>query len=212
MVNTADPVGNALVETLARPGGNVTGIANLTPDISAKRLELLKETVTGLARVAYLWNPELAGAAELRDEMEAAARKLRLELRSAEARRTEHIAPAFGTIGSGPATAVLVQAPNPVFYTARKQIAELARAQRLPSMFNRWEYVAAGGLMSYGPNVPDMYRRAAAYVEQILKGAKPGELPVEQPSRFELAINIQTAQALSIVVPRPVLLRADRTY
>jgi putative ABC transport system substrate-binding protein len=212
MVNTSDPVGNALVKTLARPQGTVTGVTNLSPEIGAKRLQLLKESVPGLAQVAYLWNPGLAGASDVRAELEAAAFKLKLELRSLEARRVEDIAPALAAIGRGPPTAVLVQAPNPVFYTERRRIAELAQAQRLPSMFNRWEYVAAGGLMSYGPDVPDMYRRAAAYVDQIFKGARPGELAVEQPSRFELAINLHTAQALGIAVPHSVLGRADRTF
>ena len=212
MVNTSDPVGNALVKTLARPQGTVTGVTNLSPEIGAKRLQLLKESVPGLAQVAYLWNPGLAGASDVRAELEAAARKFKLELRSAETRRVEDIAPALAAIGRGPAIAVLVQAPNPVLYTARRHIAELARAQGLPSMFNRWEYVAAGGLMSYGPDVPDMYRRAANYIDQIFKGARPGELAVEQPSRFELAINLHTAQALGIAVPHSVLGRADRTF
>lgn len=210
MVNTSDPVGNALVETLARPGGNVTGITNLSPEISAKRLELLKEAVPGLMQVAYLWNPDLAGAVELHAEIKAAARALKLELLSAQARRADELEAAFATIGSGPAIAVLVQAPNPLLYTARARIAQLAQARRLPSMFNRWEYVAAGGLMSYGPDVPHMYRRAAAYVDRIFKGASPGELPVEQPSRFELAINTKTADAIGIAVARSVLARADR--
>jgi putative ABC transport system substrate-binding protein len=211
MVNTSDPVGSGLVETLARPGGNVTGITNLSPEISVKRLELLKEAVAGLARVAYLWNPGLAAAAEAYREIEAGARRLGLELRSVEARRVEDIAPALAAAGSGPQTALLVQAPNPVLYTARTRVAQLALERRLPSMFNRWEYVAAGGMMSYGPSVPQMYRRAASYVDRILKGARPGELAVEQPSHFELAINTGTARALAIGIPRSVLLRADRT-
>lgn len=210
MVNSSDPVGSGLVEALARPGGNVTGITNLSPEISAKRLELLRETVPGLVRVAYLWNPDLAGAAEVYREIQAAARALDLELRSAEARRAEDIEPAFTALADGSTAAVLVQAPNPVLYTARNRIAQLARSKRLPSMFNRSEYVAAGGLMSYGPNVPQMYRRAAGYVDAILKGARPGELPVEQPSAFELVVNTQTAKTLGIAVPRSVLLRADK--
>jgi putative ABC transport system substrate-binding protein len=212
MVNTSDPVGNGLVKTLARPEGTVTGVTNLSPEIGAKRLQLLKESVPGLAQVAYLWNPGLAGAPDVRAELESAARRLKLELRSAEVRTVEDVAPALAAMGHGRTTAVLVQAPNPMLYTARRHIAELARTQGLPSMFNRWEYVAAGGLMSYGPDVPDMYRRAASYIDQIFKGAAPGGLPVEQPSRFELAINLQTAQALGIAVPRSVLGRADRTF
>lgn len=210
MVNSSDPVGSGLVEALARPGGNVTGITNLSPEISAKRMELLRETVPGLVRVAYLWNPDLSGAAEVYREIQAAARALDLELRSAEARRAEDIEPAFTALADGSTTAVLVQAPNPVLYTARNRIAQLARSKRLPSMFNRAEYVAAGGLMSYGPNVPQMYRRAAGYVDAILKGARPGELPVEQPSAFELVVNTQTAKTLGIAIPRSVLLRADK--
>jgi putative ABC transport system substrate-binding protein len=211
MVNSSDPVGSGLIATLARPGGNVTGITNLSPEIGAKRLELLKEAVPVVVRVAYLWNPNLAGAAAAYRELEAAARKLDLELRTAEARRAEDIEPALAALAAGPASAMLVQAPNSVLYTERNRIARLAREKRLPSMFNRWEYVAAGGLMSYGPNVPQMYRRAASYVDAILKGASPGELPVEQPSAFELAVNTQTAKSLGIAIPRSLLLRADRS-
>ena len=212
IVNSSDPVGSGLVKTLARPGGNVTGVTNLSPEISAKRMQLLRETVPQLERVAYLWNPDLPGAAEVYGELESAARSLKLEVRSAEARRPQDIDDALAALASGPATALLVQAPNPVLYTARKRIAELAREMRLPSIFNRWEYVADGGLMSYGPNVPQMYRRAAGYVDEILKGAAPAGLPVEQPSKFELTINARTAKALGIAIPRSVLLRADKVF
>jgi len=211
MINSGDPVKSGLVESLARPGGNITGITNLSPQISAKRLELLKEAIPGLVQVAYLWNPDLPGAEDVHRELAIAARRLGLELRSAPARRAEDIAAAFATLGGGPAAALIVQAPNPVLYTARNRIAELAREKRLPSMFNRWEYVAAGGLMSYGPNVPEMYRRAAYYVDEILKGARPAVLPVEQPTQFELTINLQTAADLRITLPRSVLQRADKT-
>jgi putative ABC transport system substrate-binding protein len=211
MVNSGDPVRSGLVESLARPGGNVTGISNLSPEITAKRLELLKEAIPGLVRVAYLWNPRLPGAEEVYGELESAARLLRLELRSAPAPRAEDIAAAFAALSGGPTAAVIVQAPNPVLYTARKRIAELAREKRLASMFNRWEYVAAGGLISYGPNVREMYRRAAYYVDEILKGARPAAMPVEQPTQFELAINPQTATELGIAIPRSLLLRADKT-
>ena len=212
MVNSSDPVGSGLVKTLARPGGNITGVTNLSPEISAKRMQLLREAVPQLERVAYLWNPDLPGAAEAYGEIEAAARTLKLQVRSAEARRAEDIERALAALASAPATALLVQAPNPVLYTARKRIAELAREMRLPSIFNRWEYVADGGLMSYGPNVPQMYRRAAGYVDQILKGAAAAGLPVEQPSKFELTINAQTAKTLGIAISRSVLLRADKIF
>lgn len=212
MVNSSDPVGSGLVKTLARPGGNVTGVTNLSPEISAKRMQLLREAIPQLERVGYLWNPDLPGAAEVFGEIEAAARTLKLEVRSAVARRPEDIDRALAALASGPATALLVQAPNPALYTARKRIAELAREMRLPSIFNRWEYVAEGGLMSYGPNVPQMYRRAAGYVDEILKGAAPAGLPVEQPSKFELTINAQTAKALNIAISRSVLLRADKVF
>lgn len=211
MINSGDPVKSGLVQSLARPGGNVTGITNLSPEISAKRLELLKETIPALAQVAYLWNPDLPGAEDVYGELRSAARRLGLELRSAPARRAEDIGTAFAALAGGPALAVIVQAPNPVLYTARQRIAQLALEKRLPSMFNRWEYVASGGLMSYGPNVPEMYRRAAYYVDQILKGARPAALPVEQPTQFELAINPRTAAELGITLPKAMLMRADRT-
>lgn len=212
MVNSSDPVGSGLVKTLARPGGNVTGLTNLSPEIIAKRMQLLREAVPQLERVAYLWNPDLPGAAEVYGEIAAAARTLKLEVRSAEARRPQDIDSALAALPRGPSTALLVQAPNPTLYTARNRIADRARELRLPSMFNRWEYVADGGLISYGPNVPQMYRRAAGYVDEILKGASPAELPVEQPSNFELTINTKTAKALGIAISRSVLLRADKVF
>lgn len=210
MVNTSDPVGGGLIKTLAHPGANITGLTNFSPEISGKRVQLLKEFVPALSRVAYLWNPDLAGATDVYREVVTATRRLRMEVQSVEVHRAEDIDGAFSAIAKKGNVGLLVQAPNPVLYTNRKQIADLVNLWRLPSMFNRAEYISAGGLMSYGPNVPDMYRRAAAYVDKILKGAKPGDLPVEQPTRFDLMINLKTAKALNLTIPRSLLLRADR--
>ena len=210
MVNSSDPVGAGLVRTLARPGANVTGLTNFSPEVSGKRVQLLKEIVPGLSRVVYLWNPQAAGATEAYRQIEAAGRRLNVAIQSLEVRRAEDIGPAFASLKAGSDTGLLVQAPNALLYTMRQEISALAIKQRLPSIFNRVEYVSAGGLMSYGPNVTDMYRRAAAYVDKILKGAKPGDLPVEEPTRFELTINLKTAKALGIAIPGSVLPYADR--
>ena len=210
MVNSSDPVGSGLVKTLAHPGANITGVTNFSPEISGKRIQLLKESVPILSRVAYLWNRDVAGASDVYREIETAARRLSMEIQSVEVHRTEDIDGAFAALVKGGNMGLLVQAPNPVLYTNRIQISNLANARHLPSMFNRVEYVSAGGLMSYGPNVSDMYRRAAAYVDKILKGAKPADLPVEQPTKFELVINLKTAKALGLTIPPSILLRADR--
>ena len=210
MVNTSDPVGAGLVKTLAHPGANITGLTNFSPEISGKRVQLLKEFVPALSRVAYLWNPDLAGATDVYREVVTAARQLGMKVQSVESHRAEDIDGAFSAIAKDGNTGLLVQAPNPVLYTNRKQISDLAKLWRLPSMFNRAEYISDGGLMSYGPNVPDMYRRAAAFVDKILKGAKPGDLPVEQPTRIDLVINLKTAKALNLTIPQSLLLRADR--
>ena len=209
MINTSDPVGTGLVQSLAKPGGTVTGLTNFSPEISAKRLELLKEAVPGLSRVAYLWNPDLPGAAAVYQELQSAAAKLGLRMESAEARSAEDIGRAFAGLRDGPGLALLVQAPNPSLYTRRQEIARRAAEKRLPSMFNRREYVAAGGFMSYGPSVPEMYRRAAHFIDAILRGNKPADLPVEQPSRFELALSVKTAHALGLTIPPPLLARVS---
>jgi putative ABC transport system substrate-binding protein len=209
MVNVVDPVGTGLVKTLARPGGNVTGLTNLSSEVGGKRVELLKACVPALSRIAYLWNPELAGAASAYREIETAARRLGLHVRSVEVRRAEELEPAFAGLSSE-AGALLVQAPNPMLYTNRALIARLAISKRLPSMYNRVEYAAAGGLVSYGPNVPEMFRRASVYVDKILKGARPGDLAVEQPTIFELVINLRTAHDLGIEIPASLLGRADK--
>ena len=209
MVNTSDPVGGGLVQSLANPGGTVTGLTNFSPEISAKRLELLKEAVPGLARVAYLWNPDLPGAVAVYRDIEGAAGKLGIRIESVQARNAEDVDRALAALVHGPELALLVQAPNPLLYTRRRQIARRATEKRLPTMFNRREYVTAGGLMSYGPNVPQMYRRAAHFIEAILAGAKPADLPVEQPSQFELTLSVKTARSLGLEIPPPLLVRAS---
>jgi len=208
MVNASDPVGAGLIASLGHPGGKVTGLTNLSPEIAGKRIELLKECVPALPRLAYLWNPDLPGARDAFAEVKDAAARFRLELVPLEARKAADIPVALGELPAR-TTGLLVQAPNPLLYTERARVCELARARGLPSIFNRVEYVRAGGLLSYGPNVPDMYRRAATYVDRILKGAPPGDLPVEQPSKFELAVSLETARVLGVAVPRQLVARAD---
>ena len=210
MVNASNPVGNALVETLARPAGRITGLTNLSPEISAKRVELLKQAVPGLKAIAYLWNSRLAGARSVYEEIESAGRRLDVQVEPLEVQQAGDIERALERFSAARPAALLVQAPNPMFYTERALICRLAGAKRLPSMFNRVEYLAAGGFMSYGPNVPAMYRRAAAYVDKIFKGASPATLPVEQPTSFELALNVRTGRALNIEVPQAFLARVDR--
>ena len=202
-----DPVGTGLVASLARPGGNVTGLSNQLPDTSPKRLELLREVVPGLRRLAILSNVGNPGAVLDMREFEAAVRMFGLEALTFEIRRAEDIAPGFEAL-KGRADALYVAA-DPLVNTNRVRINTLALAARLPTMHGTRDYVEAGGLMSYGPNIPDQYRRAADYVDKILRGAKPGDLPVEQPTKFDLIINLTTAKALGLTMPPSLLARAD---
>ena len=202
-----DPVGTGLVASLARPGGNVTGLSNQISDTSPKRLELLREVVPGLRRLAILFNVGNPGAVLDIREFEAAVRMFGLEALTFEIRRAEEIAPGFEAL-KGRADALYVAA-DPLVNTNRVRINTLALAARLPTMHGTRDYVEAGGLMSYGPNIPDQYRRAADYVDKILRGAKPGDLPVEQPTKFDLIINLTTAKALGLTIPPSVLARAD---
>ena len=203
----ADPVGSGLVASLARPGGNVTGLTIMAPDLMAKRLELLKEVVPKVSRVAFLTNPDNPASARFLREAEAAARALGVRLQTLEARNPQEIDSAFAVMTRERAGALLYP-PDAIFFTQRRQVAELAAKGRLPSLGTS-DYPAAGGLMSYGPNIPDLERRAATFVDRILKGAKPGDLPVEQPTKFELVINLKTAKALGLTIPQSVLVRAD---
>ena len=202
-----DPVGTGLVASLARPGGNVTGLSTQTAETASKRLELLREIVPGLSRLAimcYVGNP--ISLLEL-GEAQAAARALGLEVTTSELRRAEDISPAFDAL-KGRADALYV-CTDPLVNTHRIRVNTLALAARLPTMHGLREYVEAGGLMSYGPNLPDLLRRAADYVDKILRGAKPGDIPVEQPTRFDLIINLTTAKALGLEIPPMLLARAN---
>jgi putative ABC transport system substrate-binding protein len=210
MALSSDPVGTGLVASLARPGGNVTGLSTMSPELSGKRLELLREVVPGLSRVAFIWNPNVRGAMFDYNTTEGAARSLRLQLQSVEVPRAEDFDRAFSAITKERAQALIVPPLNPVAFTNRGQIASFAQSNRLPSMYGQNEFVDAAGLMSYGPSTPDMHRRAATYVDKILKGTKPADLPVQQPTKFELVINLKTAQQIGITIPPNVLARADR--
>jgi putative ABC transport system substrate-binding protein len=210
MANSTDPVETGFVASLARPGGNVTGLSMIAPELSGKRLELLREVVPGLARVAIMWNPDVQGAVLDYKETERAARSLRLQLQSVEVSRAADLNRAFSVLTNGHAQALIVVALSPLIFANRGQIVSLAKKNRLPSMYGGKEFADAGGLMAYGPSSTDLWRRAATYVDKILKGAKPGDLPVEQPTKFELIINLKTARALGLTIPQALLQRADQ--
>ena len=203
-----DPVGSGLVPSLARPGGNVTGLTIMSPDLVGKQLELLKQVVPKVSRVALLRHPDNpATPAQLR-EAEAAARVLGVRLQILEARNPQEIDRAFAALTRERAGALMIIA-DALFGNQRRQIAELAVKRRLPSIFSG-AYAEAGGLMSYGANFLDLERRAATFVDKILKGAKPADLPVAQPTKFELVINMKTAKAIGLTIPQPLLQRADQ--
>jgi putative tryptophan/tyrosine transport system substrate-binding protein len=201
-----DPVGTGLVGSLARPGGNVTGLSNQFADTAAKRLELLREVVPGLRRLAILGNVGNPGAVLDMREAQAAASLVDLEATTFEIRRAEDIAPVIEALKGADA---LYVPSDPLMNTNRIRLNTLALGARLPTMHGARDYVEAGGLMSYGPSIVDQYRRAADYVDKILRGARPGDIPVEQPTKFELVINLTTAKALGLRIPEPFLLRAD---
>ena len=204
----ADPVTLGLVASLARPSGNLTGVSVLTIDVAAKWLELLTEAIPGVRRVGVFWDPTFPPAALQLREIERAARMLNLELQPMEVRAAEAFEAAVrAVVGQG--TQALIVVPALLFAEQRHRLAELAVQHRLPTMWYRRELVEAGGLMSYGTNFSDMYRRAATYVDKILKGAKPADLPVEQPMKLELVINLKTAQALGLTIPPLLLFQAD---
>jgi putative tryptophan/tyrosine transport system substrate-binding protein len=204
----ADPVETGLIASLARPGGNITGLSALAPELSGKRLELLKEVVPGMTRVAVLWNAANPANASAWQETQAAARTLGVTVQSLGVQDLNDLDGAFATLTETRPDALLVLGDS-LINMRRQHIVEFATQQHLPSVFFGRESVVAGGLMSYGPSIPDLYRRAATYVDKLLKGTKPADLPVEQPTKFELVINLQTAKALGITMPPSLLLLAD---
>jgi len=204
-----DPVGNGFAASLARPGGNITGLSTLAPEITAKQLELLKEILPRLVRVAVLWSSAEPGGALIQKETERAARALKVQVQYLDVRSPREIEAAFGEARKGRADAVLALT-TPALSIHRALLADLALKNRLPTVYGEPEYVDAGGFLTYGVNLAELFRRAATYVDKILKGARPGDLPVEQPTAFDLVINMKTARALGIKVPRSILFRADR--
>ncbi|MBI1845818.1 MAG: ABC transporter substrate-binding protein [Candidatus Rokubacteria bacterium] len=207
MVAVDDPVTLGFVASLARPGANVTGIASFLPELAAKRVQLLRELAPRVSRVGFIWNGNPGGALGLR-ETQAAARRLGLTVQPFEVKRDEDIPRAFAAIASERMEALIVLT-DPRTWNGRAQVVELANRQRLPAMYELREFADAGGLVSYGASLVEMIRRAAVYIDKILKGARPGDLPVEQPSTFELVVNVKTARQIGLSVPRSVLLRAD---
>ncbi|HSE96240.1 MAG TPA: ABC transporter substrate-binding protein [Methylomirabilota bacterium] len=203
-----DPVGAGLVASLARPGGNVTGLAFLSEELGGKWMELLKETFPGISRVAVLWHPASAGQGQLRTS-EAAARSLGVRFQALKVERSDELDTAFAEAHKNRAGALIVSS-SAFFYQNRTRLVGLAAKHRLPTMYHQKDFVVgSGGLMSYGPNLHEVFRRAATFVDKILKGAKPADLPVEQPTKFELVINLRTARALGLTIPPSMLARAD---
>jgi len=209
MAFDSDPVGSGVVASLARPGGNVTGLSSLAPELSGKQLELLKEIVPKLSRIAVLGTSNQPGNAQALKEMETAAGSFGVHLQYLDVLAAKDIETAFQAVISGHADAVLVLT-SPVLNSQRTQTVKLASKSRLPAIYFATEFVDDGGLMTYGVNFPDLFRRAATYVDKILKGAKPADLPVEQPTKFEFIINLKAAKQIGITIPPNVLARADR--
>jgi putative ABC transport system substrate-binding protein len=208
MALVADPVGTGLVANLAHPGENITGLTMMIPDSSAKRLQLLKEVIPRLTRVAVLWNPDTPYTRDVIKELKTAARSLSVELSFVSVRDPKEFDEAFASIRQAHVGALYV-IEDSLLTTHRAALIKLASKAHLPSISGVREYVDAGALISYGPNIADMFRRTAEYVDRILKGAKPADLPIEQPTKFDLAVNLKTAKSLGITVPESILLRAD---
>ena len=210
MAQDIDPVGTGFIASLARPGGNITGLSSLVPEISGKQLELLKQVVPKLSRVAVLWTSSNPGNTQALREIERAAVTLEVKLQSLDILGIEDIETAFRAAVKGRANAMLWQVAGGVANAHRTQILELAVKNRLPAIYHNSVYVDAGGLMTYSPSATDLDRRAATYVDKILKGAKPSDLPVEQPTKFEFIINLKAAKQIGLTIPPNVLARADR--
>jgi putative ABC transport system substrate-binding protein len=209
VASAGDPVALGLVESLARPGGNITGLSQISPELAGKRLELLKEIVPKLSRVAVLWNPQGTTSPLSWKEIQLPAPELGIQLHSLEVRRSNDFDKAFEDATRARAGAVAIM-PDPLFAGNLKRIADLAAKNRLPSIFHLREFVDSGGLVAYGVDRPDQFRRAATYVDKILKGRKPADLPIEQPTKFELVINLKAAKQIGLTIPPNLLVRADR--
>jgi len=209
MANAADPVGAGLVSSLAHPGGNITGLTRLAPELVGKNLQILKEAVPETTRVAVLANPKNPLSAMMVADAQNAARTLGVQLKIVEARTPAEVERAFSSSQTDRVGALLLF-PDGTFYLNRTHIVGLALKYRLPAIFQNREFADGGGLLSYGPSSAGNYRRAATYVDKILKGTKPADLPVEQPTKFELVINLKTARALGLTIPQTLLLRADQ--
>jgi putative ABC transport system substrate-binding protein len=209
MTNEGDPVGNGLVASLARPGGNITGLATLSPELNGKRLELLKESLPRLSHVVALRGPGSQGSAVTLKETEVVARSLGLKLQFQVAKEPDDLNRAFEAITKARTGALIVVA-GPFATAQRKRIVEFAAKSRLPAIYYRQEFVEDGGLMSYDANPNDLAQRAAVFVDKILKGAKPADLPVEQPKKFEFIINLKAAKQIGLTIPPNVLVRTDR--
>jgi putative ABC transport system substrate-binding protein len=208
MAASADPVGTGLIASLAHPGGNITGLSMLGPESDGRALELLKEAFPRITRVAFLWDPNNAGMASRLKTLEGVGQALRLQIQSAEVGSPADLESTLESAVTNRAGALFVPAGLASVY--RKRIVEFAAKNRLPAMFNDSESAEAGGLMSYGVYLPALFHRAATFVDKILKGAKPGDLPVEQPTKFELVINLKTAKQIGLTIPPNVLARADK--
>jgi putative ABC transport system substrate-binding protein len=207
--SAGDPVATGLVDSLARPGGNITGFTVISALLAGKRLELLKETIPKLSRAAVLWNPQDPGPAQQWKESQLPARELGLQLHSMEVSSADKYEDAF-TQATKARSAALAVTLHTLANSNQKRIADLAARNRLPAIYPRGDYVESGGLMSYGPDQTEPYKRAAVMVDKILKGAKPADLPVEQPTKFELMINLKTAKTLGLTIPPVVMMRAEK--
>jgi putative tryptophan/tyrosine transport system substrate-binding protein len=209
MSGGTDPVATGLVTSLARPGGNITGVTIMNEELAGKRLELLKETNPKVSRLGVLWNPVNPGSAVVFKQTQAAAQELSLSLQSLEVQTVNDLQGAFDAATRSGVNGLVLLATAPI-NNHLKLVADLAVKNRLPSIYDRSEFVEAGGLMSYGPNVTNMARRAATYVDKVLKGANPGDLPVERPTKFDFVINLKTAKQIGLTIPQSVLYRADK--
>ena len=209
MANVSDPVALGFVGSLSRPGGNVTGFSTGSTELSGKRLELLKEAIPKVSRIGILWNPTNPGSAANLKETEIAASSLGLKPQLLEIRGPEEFNSAFSASVKGRAQALIILG-NPIAFSYRKRIVELAAKSRLPAMYYSRDFTEVGGLMSNAPNIPEQFRRVATYVDKILKGVKPAELPVEQPTKFEFVINLKTAKQIGLTIPPTALARADK--